>query len=181
MTHLDGWIVGFVDGEGCFSIQFNPNRAMRFGFQVQAEFAVTQALSSLDALKLIQQRFACGNLQVNPRNDQRHDDLVIYRVRKLGDLVSVVVPFFQANPLRTAKQQQFVLFAHVVEMMSRKVHLTDDGFKRIREISNRMNQRAKRLVCLESSETVRQAPRKGMKIQSELHGDMQRSAEMTGP
>lgn len=34
MTHFDGWIVGFVDGEGCFSVQFNPNREMRFGFQV---------------------------------------------------------------------------------------------------------------------------------------------------
>jgi len=38
---------------------------------------------------------------------------------------------------------------------------------------------------LESSETVRQAPasdpRGGMKIQSELHGDMQRPTEMIGP
>lgn len=106
---------------------------------------------------------------------------MIYRVRKLGDLVRVVVPFFEANPLQTAKRHQFMMFAEVVGMMRRKLHLTEIGFEQIRAISNRMNQRAKRLAGLESSETVRQAPREGMKSQSELHGDMQRPAEMTGP
>lgn len=43
-----GWITGFVDGEGCFSINFirQPHRVNRrgykTGFQVAHEFAVTQ-------------------------------------------------------------------------------------------------------------------------------------------
>jgi hypothetical protein len=158
MTHLDSWIAGFVDGEECFSVQFNPNRELKFEFQVQAEFAVTQAESSIDALRLIQQRFNCGNLQYNPRSDGRHENLVIYRVRKLDDLVSVVVPFFETNVLQTAKRHQFLMFAEVVGMMQRKQHRTESGFHQIRDISDRMNQRAKRKVSRESSETVRQAP-----------------------
>jgi LAGLIDADG endonuclease len=44
-----GWVIGFVDGEGCFSIGFvrQPDRATRrgykTGYQVSHEFAVTQA------------------------------------------------------------------------------------------------------------------------------------------
>ncbi len=44
-----GWIVGFVDGEGCFSIGFvrqaggGPRIAYETGWQVSHEFAVTQA------------------------------------------------------------------------------------------------------------------------------------------
>ena len=43
-----GWVIGFVDGEGCFSIGFvrQPDRGSRkgyrTGYQVSHEFAVTQ-------------------------------------------------------------------------------------------------------------------------------------------
>jgi LAGLIDADG endonuclease len=37
------WVVGFVDGEGCFSISVVRNATCRLGWQVQHEFAVTQA------------------------------------------------------------------------------------------------------------------------------------------
>ena len=35
------WVVGFVDGEGCFSISVVRNPGCRLGWQVQHEFAVT--------------------------------------------------------------------------------------------------------------------------------------------
>jgi hypothetical protein len=40
---LEQWAVGFVDGEGCFSIAVVTNPVCRLGWQVQHEFAVTQA------------------------------------------------------------------------------------------------------------------------------------------
>jgi len=56
-----GWIVGFVDGEGCFTVNFvkQPDRkeknrirrGYKIGVQVSHEFAVTQGESSLDSLK----------------------------------------------------------------------------------------------------------------------------------
>ena|ERR1700722_3008771 len=50
-----GWITGYVDGEGCFSINFirQPHRQHRrgykTGFQVAHEFAVTQGASSVES------------------------------------------------------------------------------------------------------------------------------------
>ncbi len=44
------WAVGFVDGEGCFAISVVRNSVCALGWQVQHEFAVTQAASSRPAL-----------------------------------------------------------------------------------------------------------------------------------
>ena len=43
---FEQWIVGFVDGEGCFSISIVRNASCRLGWQVQHEFSVTQAAGS---------------------------------------------------------------------------------------------------------------------------------------
>ena len=58
-----GWILGFVDGEGCFSVNFvkqsdkkEKNRirkGYKTGFQIFYEFAVTQGESSLRSLEKI--------------------------------------------------------------------------------------------------------------------------------
>ena len=69
MADLDYWIAGFVDGEGCFSLAINSHTSMSLGYQVQAEFAVTQAASSLEALELIKNRLQCGVIQLNTRKD----------------------------------------------------------------------------------------------------------------
>ncbi len=63
-----GWITGFVDGEGCFSINFirQPNRANRkgykTGFQVAHEFAVTQGAKSVECLHMLKEYFRVGDV-----------------------------------------------------------------------------------------------------------------------
>ncbi len=143
MADIDFWIAGFVDGEGCFSLAINSHPSMSLGYQIQAEFAVTQSASSLDSLEIIKDRFQCGQIQINIRKDNHHESLMIYRVRKLDDLLSRVIPFFETYPLRTAKRFQFQLFTEAVFYMRDKRHLTPDGLQFIRNLSNQMNQRAK--------------------------------------
>jgi hypothetical protein len=67
----------------------------------------------------------------------------------------VIVPFFEANPLRTAKLEEFNKFKLVLEMMAQKLHLTVDGLRSIAEITQTMNHR-KPSLFLESSEAIRQ-------------------------
>ncbi len=43
---IEQWVVGFVDGEGCFSISVVRNTGCLLGWQVQHEFSVTQAAPS---------------------------------------------------------------------------------------------------------------------------------------
>ena len=70
---VEQWAVGFVDGEGCFSISVVRNPGCRLGWQLQHEFSVTQASSSRVALELLQQVFGCGTIIEQLRtDDHRH-------------------------------------------------------------------------------------------------------------
>ncbi len=59
---VEQWVVGFVDGEGCFSISVVRNAGCRLGWQVQHEFSVTQAAGSRPALELLVEVFGCGTI-----------------------------------------------------------------------------------------------------------------------
>jgi hypothetical protein len=76
-------------------------------------------------------------------------------VRALRDLSNRIIPFFEENPLRTAKVREFRKFAAVIRMMESKVHLTMDGMIQIAKIVETMNHR-KPSRFLESSEAIRQ-------------------------
>lgn len=149
------WVVGFVDGEGCFSIPIFKNRSCRLGWQVQPEFAVVQGERSVSVLHALEEFFGCGVVSVNRRRDNHHQDMWRYGVRRLIDLQKRVVPFFEANPLRTAKACDFAGFATVVRMMERGDHLQMDGLSRIAEIAATTNRRRPSRLA-ESSEAIRQ-------------------------
>ncbi len=151
-----GWIVGFVDGEGCFSIAIQRCRVMRLGWQVFPEFVVTQGAKSLSALQLLQHFFACGRIHINRRKDNHKEHLYRFCVRSAGDLRRVVIPFFRENPLKTAKQHDFEVFAQVLGLMEEGQHLSLNGLHSIATLANRIN-RQKTPRFLESSETIRQA------------------------
>src|SRR4051794_31084179 len=98
------WLVGFVDGEGCFSVPIFRNRSTSLGWQVQPAFAVVQGASSRDVLDAMIPFFGCGKVYINRRRDNHREHLCRYYVSRFGDLRDVIVPFFQDNPLRTAKR-----------------------------------------------------------------------------
>jgi len=154
---FEQWVVGFVDGEGCFSVPIFRNRTCRLGWQVQPEFTVVQGARSVQVLHLLKQFFGCGQVGRNGRHDNHREDLFHFRVRALRDQVDRVVPFFEANPLRTAKRDDFVTFAAVVGLMAQEHHLTLEGLRRIAGMAQSMNRR-KPSRFLESSEAIRQPP-----------------------
>jgi hypothetical protein len=152
-----GWVVGFVDGEGCFSISIQRCRVMKLGWQVFPEFVVTQGAKSLPALQALQQFFRCGRIHINRRHDNHKEPLYRFCVRAVADLRERIIPFFRENPLRTAKQRDFELFDSVLQHMRERKHLSLEGIKEIAAIAKQIN-RQKSPLFLESSETIRQAP-----------------------
>ncbi|HYS43101.1 MAG TPA: hypothetical protein VEM32_03885 [Geobacteraceae bacterium] len=83
---------------------------------------------------------------------------MVYEVFRLDDLLRRIIPFFEANPLITAKAEDFRKFSVVVRMMERKLHLTVEGLTEIARITETMNRR-KPSRFLESSEAIRQPTR----------------------
>lgn len=152
---FEQWIVGFVDGEGCFSIALYPNRTYKLGWQVLPDFVVVQGERSINVLYELKRFFGCGNVYVNRRHDNHREDMFRWNVRSQADLVTRIIPFFEQYPLRAAKKDEFVKFSEVVRMITRHEHLCVDGLRRIAEIAQTMNHR-KPSRYLESSEAIRQ-------------------------
>ena len=140
-----GWITGFVDGEGCFSINFirQPDRrarkGYRTGFQVGHEFAVTQGAKSVDSLYAFVEFFGMGDVYQNTRYDNHKEHLYRYCVRRRSDLIGTIIPFFDRYPLQTSKQNDFRKFADCVKRMETGVHLTTAGLTEIIAIAQTMN------------------------------------------
>jgi hypothetical protein len=68
---LDGYISGYVDGEGCFATTINRNPTCRSGYQLVPEFHVSQNGDRAEVLGLIQRRFGgCGYIKPNGRKDR---------------------------------------------------------------------------------------------------------------
>jgi LAGLIDADG endonuclease len=152
---FEQWIVGFVDGEGCFAISVVRNAVCRLGWQVQHEFSVTQAAPSLRALELLMEYFGVGSLIVNRRTDNHRTPLWRFSVKRRGDLVRVIIPFFKEHSLRIAKRSDFERFCMVLQMMQDRRHLDRPGLQRIAALTEQMNRR-QRSRFLESSEAIRQ-------------------------
>jgi len=136
-----GWIAGFVDGEGCFSCPLFRNSKTRLGWQLQPSFVVVQSESSRAVLDDLVEVFGCGSVGINRRYDNHGENLVRYYVNRFADLRNVIVPFFNENPLRTEKRENFEKFSRIIRLMDSRSHLTIGGMTEIAEIVQTMNRK----------------------------------------
>ena len=184
---LEAYLSGFADGEGTFSVGLTRRPDLPFGFQLVPEFRVSQNDERITVFKVFQGVIGCGRLVVNHRR-RTNDRTYVLVVRRRIDLETRMIPFFERNTLISEKRHDFEAFASIVKAMGNKEHLTCSGFQLLVEKAFTTNGAGRYrkwtldeiLIPPEPSETVRQTPR-GVKIQSELHGDMQSQAEMTWP
>ena len=178
------YVVGFIDGEGCFSISVRPHPSIARPrrWLISPAFQAYQHRDSVDVLHQLSEFFGCGSITSKGPNSK----VMTYSVHSKRDLVSVIIPFFEKHRL-LVKRDDFAKFSEAVRLMTRKAHRTPDGLQKIIELAFSMNQRGKQRryrleeVLSEPSETVRQAPLFAVKIQSEPHGDMRRATEMIAP
>jgi len=155
------WIVGFVDGDGCFCVSVHQNVMMHRhrGWQLQPAFHVYQHQDHREVLEAMVSFFGCGRI----RSKGPKSSVLTYSVEALRDVAVAVVPFFAEHPL-IVKGADFQAFAAVVQAMELKEHLTGFGFEQLVRLAYGMNahgkQRARSIeeILAGSSETVRGAP-----------------------
>ena len=114
------WVVGFVDGEGCFSVSVHRNLNARAtgGWQLHPVFHVYQHERYRAVLEALVTFFGCGRLR--PKGPRAACGPT--RSTRLVDLEEHVVPFFERYPL-VVKAADFQRFAAIVRSMRRKEHL----------------------------------------------------------
>ena len=151
---IESWIVGFTDGEGCFSVSFIKNKTSKSGWQVFPEFVITQGEKSLPALKIFQNYFGCGKIFENKRYDNHKESIYRYCIRSISELNKKIIPFFEKNKLKTSKIKDFRIFSKIINLMLNKEHLNQKGMVKIAKLIEKMN-RKKESQFLKSSETKR--------------------------
>jgi hypothetical protein len=136
------WVVGFVDGEGCFHIGINANATMLQQRQVLPEFVVVQHNRDVNVLYALKDYFQCGVVRVN------HGDRMAYRVRGFDNLRYRIIPFFERHKLKTKKRIDFEKFRDIILLIEKKMHLTSEGLLEIQKIANQMNTKANKTVSI---------------------------------
>jgi hypothetical protein len=136
---LNSYISGFVDGEGCFCVSFQPSNRHRFGWEVRPSFSVSQNAERAELLHVIQEKWGCGFIRPD-----RSDKTLKFEVRNVGDLVARVLPHFRSSPLMSSKQADFERFARICELVNAGCHLELEGLEEIVRLAMEMNPSGKR-------------------------------------
>ncbi len=138
-TDLNSYVSGFVDGEGCFCVSFQPSLRHLLGWEARPSFSISPNADRAQLLYMLQHRWGCGSIRPD-----RSDKTLKFEVRNLKDLVDTVVPHFQRYPLLSSKQADFAFFSEVCQRMRRGEHRTPEGLRLIVEAATRMNSSGKR-------------------------------------
>jgi len=135
-------------------------------------------------LEILRAHLGCGTMR------QRADGIWYFEVNNLADLLQNVIPFFERfGFLSTKKQRDFAKFVELASVLRSGRHLTQDGVVEVLRIRLEMNDGGKRrylddeiLKRFENPQRpyARRSKQRAM-IWSDLHGDMQSTAEMTVP
>lgn len=154
----DGYyIAGFTDGEGSFNVSLKKRNDYIGEWKITASFNISQKDRII--LSWIKKILGCGTLR------ERLDGVVYYEVTNVSSLVEKIIPFFvKFNFISSKKKTNFSIFKQIVEIMSKGEHLKKDGFEKIlqlREILNEGKGRKRKynlsdvIKVEESSETKR--------------------------
>src|SRR5690554_5744313 len=133
------WLVGFVDGEGCFSVSFNRKPSMVLGIEARPSFSVSQKSHSYEVLESIQNYLGCGGIRFS-----KSDGTYKFEVRSLAQLRANVLPFFLTYRLLTNKRHDFEKFEEVCDLIAGGQHLNVAGLSKIVELAYAMNGSGKR-------------------------------------
>jgi hypothetical protein len=156
------WIVGFVDGEGCFSVSVHRNQRYARrpgGWQLKPTSHVYQHEKEQRLLERSRDHLDRGKLY----NKGSNSTVMTHSVTQLSDLEERITPFFAQHRL-LVKDDDFQRFAQIVRSARSKEHLHPDGFDTSVRLAFSMNlhgkQRARLIedILQGSSETIRQAP-----------------------
>ncbi len=127
------YVAGFVDAEGVFSVSIVEGKYSKP--QVSLSLRVSQKAHSAGILNDLQKFFGAGTVGKPAKRNQ----VCEFSIKKLSDIISKVIPFFEKNPLVTSKQLNFLSFKKAAQLVISGEYLTDEGLNKLKELKANMN------------------------------------------
>ena len=132
-TALGNYIAGFADGEGSFNVSLKKRYDYSNGWKITASFNISQKDRVI--LAKIKHTLRCGTLR------ERKDGVVYFEVTNIQSLYENIIPFFKKFGFLSAKKKkEFRIFSSIVTMMYRKEHATAQGFKKILQLREQLQE-----------------------------------------
>ncbi len=151
----DERIMGFVEGEGCFSIMIQryidrkPRKTRKKNkiknpsiFRVMPTFRITIAEKDRKILDAIKERLGIGGVYVQKREiaNPNMKNICHYHADSFKDLRKIK-EFFGGMEFYTSKENDFLLWCKCLEIVENKQHLTREGLLEICRLRDQMNSR----------------------------------------
>lgn len=133
------WLAGFRDGEGCFIINIQESISSVDGsinYKVWLTFYITQHVRDAILMGSIVKYLDCGQL-VKKSNQMAVD----FKVGKLENILSKVIPFLQKYPLQSAKFRDLKDWVEASVLIRDKEHFTENGINKLKSMKNGMNKK----------------------------------------
>jgi hypothetical protein len=127
----DGWISGFIQSDGCFTMAFEKRDTGLF-IRPRPIFSLAQDFSEEKLFKRLHEYLGKG--YVHKSNTD-----VYLEIRSLSALKDVIFPILDKHPLKHGKLKAYLIFKNIVEEMLNKNHLKLDGLLRIIYASFQLN------------------------------------------
>lgn len=129
------WLSGFVDGEGCFFVNYKKSKSTALGIQVITSLYIYQNVRDEVLLTKLIDYLQCGRID----RASTRPDVIRFTVSKFRDILEKIVPFFLTYPLHGIKSKDFMDLCAIVKIMENKGHLTPEGLKEIKSLKSGMN------------------------------------------
>lgn len=115
ITLGDTWLIGFIDGEGCFHVSIYLNKN---SYLILFDLAQKGADNKEIVLNKLAQLFKVGKV-----SRHYHDNIWQYRVNGLSDTLSIINYIESLNfPLLTKKASSYLLWKQIRNSISQKEH-----------------------------------------------------------
>jgi len=99
------WLVGFTDGDGCFSINHQKENKWNLTFKI------TQSKVNGKLLYFIKEQLNCGSIT-------EEEDKLNYRIRDINNLTNKLIPIFDKYSLLTSKFFDFLKFKDILDVLN---------------------------------------------------------------
>lgn len=131
------WLVGFIDGEGCFIIDIQK-RIDRPNPTVVLYFYITQHIRDYVLMNGLVNYFNCGYVIKKSKIDG-----VDFKVGQFEDISLKIIPFLEKYPLQSVKKLNFEDWVKASKIIMNKEHKTLEGLNTIQTLKGNMNRNRK--------------------------------------
>lgn len=125
------YVSGFIDGEGSFSVSIGKHKTLSRGIEVRPEFEIELRADDREILERVLVTIGTGKIYDCSYERYGWYPHVKYKITSTKEMETFLFPFLDRYQLQAKKAKTYGYFREIVMMVRRKEHLTDNGFRKV--------------------------------------------------